>query len=53
MKNKTNRYLLCLFLFINNVDLKIIKEIIEKYIPNFLGARIAAINLFQFDVDKP
>ena len=53
MKNKTNRYLLCLFLFINNVDLKIIKEIIEKYIPNFLGARIAAINLFQFDLDKP
>jgi len=52
-EKRKNRYLLCLCLFINNVDLKIIKEIIEKYIPNFLGARIAAINLFQFDLDKP
>ena len=32
---------------------KIIPEIIEKIIPNFLGAQIAVINLFQFDLDKP
>jgi len=30
---------------------KIIIEIIEKL--NFLGARIAAINLFQDELDKP
>jgi len=46
MKNKkivTNM----LFLFSNNVDLKN-----KKTILNFLGAQIAAINLFQFDLDK-
>ena len=42
---------ICLLQFSNNVDLKKI-TVISKTILNFLGAQIAAINLFQFDLDK-
>jgi len=38
-EKQTNRYQLCLLLFNNSVDLKMIEETIE--------------NLFQFDLDKP
>jgi len=51
-KQQKNRYQLCLFLFINNVDLKNITEIM-KIILNFLGTWMAGINLFQVDLDKP
>jgi len=49
-KKQKNRYQLCLFLFNNNVDLKNNNRNIEKSF--YLGARIAAINLFQVDLDK-
>jgi len=43
-KTTKNRYKLCLFLFNINVDLK---NNNVKNILHFLGARVAAINLFQ------
>ena len=51
-KIQTNRYQLCLFLRSNNVGLKIIARITENH-SDFLGARMAAINLFQVDLYKP
>jgi len=52
-KKQKNCYQLCLFLFSNNVDLKNNFRNYRKTILKFLDARIAAINLFQFDLDKP
>jgi len=52
-KKQKNRYQLCLFLFINNVDLKSNFKILHKTILNFLGARMAAICLFQVNLYKP
>ena len=39
---------ICLFLFSNNVGLKVLKTIL-----NFLGSRIAATNLFKIVLDNP
>jgi len=52
-KKQTNRYQLCLFLRGNNVDLKTNSRTYGKSIMNFVGARIAAINLFQVDIYQP
>jgi len=49
-KKQKNRYQLCLFVFINNVDLT---DDNVKNIQNFLCGGIAAMNLFQIDLDKP
>jgi len=50
-KKLENRYQLCLFLCNKNVDLKNNSGNYKKNILNFLGARIAGINLFQYDLD--
>jgi len=47
-----NIYQLCLFLFNHNFDLKNNNRNYRKSW-NFLSDRIAAINLFQFNLDKP
>jgi len=44
--------LLCSFLFRNNIDLKNNTRNCRKSFLKFQGAQIAAINLFQFDLDK-
>jgi len=41
-----------LFLFSRNVNFKITTKIVKNVL-NFLCARIAAINLFQINLDKP
>ena len=52
-KKQKNRYQLCLFLFIKIVDLKSNFKKLHKTILNFLGARMAAICLFQVNLYKP
>jgi len=46
-----NRYRLRLFMFSNDIEKKNNTEIIENH-SEFLGAKIAAISSFQFDLDK-
>jgi len=53
-KRQKHRYQHACFCLATMLTSKIIAEIIEKKnILNFLGARIAAINLLQCDLDKP
>jgi len=48
---KKSRYQLCSFLFSNNGDLKNNNRNFRKTLLNFLGPRMAAINLLQSSIN--
>jgi len=52
-KKTKNWYQLYLFLFSTDIDFKNNIRRYRKPFLKFLGGRIAEINLFQLDLDKP
>jgi len=51
-KRSHNGHSFCIYMFSNNVDFKTNKQKLQEIILNFMCARIAAVKLFQVDLDK-